>query len=116
MKFTIKCQTKSGRSFLLPAHGRGGARATIDNDSPSASEKILAKPRSRVGASPKATHRSVRVLFKKVRALSRNCDQMQLLSFLWAFACSLASPSARLVSQINCPQNSHIRIGRGGRI
>jgi hypothetical protein len=47
VKFIIKCQTKSGSSFLLPAHGRAGASATINNDSPSASEKILAKPRSR---------------------------------------------------------------------
>jgi len=35
-----------GSSFLLPAHGKGRARATIDN-SPSPSEKILAKPESR---------------------------------------------------------------------
>ena len=46
MKFIIKCQTKSGSSFLLPAHGKSGARATISNDSPSASEKIVSKPRS----------------------------------------------------------------------
>jgi len=36
-----------GSSFSLPAHGRTGVRATINNNSPSASEKILAKPRSR---------------------------------------------------------------------
>ena len=36
-----------GSSFLLPAHGRAGARATINNNSPSAFEKILAKPRSK---------------------------------------------------------------------
>jgi hypothetical protein len=37
---------KIGSFFLLPAHGRAGARATINN-SPSPSEKILAKPKSR---------------------------------------------------------------------
>ena len=36
-----------GSSFLLPAHGTGGARATINNYSPSSSEKFLAKPESR---------------------------------------------------------------------
>jgi len=36
-----------GSSLLSPAHGKGGARTTINNDSPSASEKILARPRSR---------------------------------------------------------------------
>jgi hypothetical protein len=39
MKFIIKCQTKSGSSFLLPTHGKGGAGVTINNDSSSASEK-----------------------------------------------------------------------------
>jgi len=36
-----------GSSLLSPAHGEGWSRATINNDSPSASEKILAKPKSR---------------------------------------------------------------------
>jgi hypothetical protein len=38
---------KIGSSFLLPTHGKGGARATINNNSLSPSEKILAKPKSR---------------------------------------------------------------------
>ena len=36
-----------GSSSLLPAHGKGGARATINNNSPSPSEKFLAKPKNR---------------------------------------------------------------------
>jgi hypothetical protein len=38
---------------------------------------------------------------KWVRAAFSNCDQMQLSSFLGQFVCSLASPSARLASQIS---------------
>ena len=44
--FLNKVNKNQGSSYLLRAHGKGGARATINNDSPSASEKILAKPRS----------------------------------------------------------------------
>jgi len=40
-------QNYQGSYFLLPAHGRAGARATINNNSPSPSEKFLAKPNSR---------------------------------------------------------------------
>ena len=48
MKIFKESQTKyEGSSFLLPTLGRGGARATINNDSPSASKKFLTKPRSR---------------------------------------------------------------------
>jgi hypothetical protein len=39
-------QNYQGSSFLLPAHEKGGARATINN-SPSPSEKILAKLKNR---------------------------------------------------------------------
>ncbi|MBA7521101.1 hypothetical protein ES705_13203 [subsurface metagenome] len=38
---------KIGSSFLLPAHGKGGARAITNHNSPSPSEKFLAKPKSR---------------------------------------------------------------------
>ncbi len=47
MKFVIKSQTKLGSSLLLPAHGKGGARATMKNISPSPSENFLAKPKNR---------------------------------------------------------------------
>ena len=40
-------QNYQGSSFLLPAHGKGRARVTINNNSPSPSEKFLAKPKSR---------------------------------------------------------------------
>ena len=41
-------QNRKGSSFSLPAHGKGGARATINNNnSPSPSEKFLAKPKNR---------------------------------------------------------------------
>ena len=33
----------------MPAHGTGGARATINNYSPSSSEKFLAKPKNKAG-------------------------------------------------------------------
>jgi len=38
---------------------------------------------------------------KKVRTLSSNCDQTRLSLFLGEDVCSLASPSARLASQIS---------------
>ena len=40
-------QNHQGSSLLLPAHGKGGVRTTINNNSPSPSEKFLAKPKSR---------------------------------------------------------------------
>ena len=36
-----------GSSSLLPAHGKGGARATINNNSPSPSEEFLTKRKSK---------------------------------------------------------------------
>ena len=41
---TKKVNEFQGSSFLLPAHGKGGAKATINNNSPSPSEKNRPRP------------------------------------------------------------------------
>jgi len=49
MKFLIISQTKLGSSLLLPAHGKGGERVTMNNNGPSPYENFLGKAKEQAG-------------------------------------------------------------------
>jgi len=123
--FLNKVNKNQGSFYMLCAHGKGGAITTPFYFflSPLAKNFFRAKPK-RAGKKERGLGEGIfarppflgggwvcgcrrrrtsqsEFCSKKVRASFSNCDQMQLLSFLGEFVCSLASPSARLASQIS---------------
>jgi len=117
MKFLSFSQTKLGSSTLSPAHGLGGARATIlsflYSVPPSARKKfwpsnqagekeggwgegIFARLFCAVGAVGWGFKSFERFCSKKVRTSFSNCDQSKHCEFCGQFVGSLAPPSAGL--------------------
>ena len=122
MKFLSFSQTKLGSSFVLPAHGWVGAKATIlsflYSVPPSARKKfwpsnqagekeggwgegIFARLFCAVGAVGWGFKSFERFCSKKVRTSFSNCDQSKHCEFCGQFVCSLAPPAAGLRSHFS---------------
>jgi len=97
--FLLKQGSKARKNCFLNCPASAGLRTPIKrkrNFCGLCLRLWRSEPLGRVSA-----HQGRNCFSKKVRTSSSNCDQIQLSSFLGQFVCSLASPSARLASQIS---------------